>query len=220
MIDYLMALVAVHSLAIAPRAVAEPLARLYTRLLDLAIPRLRCVGMRNLAMALPDLSRDERARIVDGVFRSIARMLVTFARFPRINRDNIHEWIRYEGYEHFEHALRQGKGVLFATAHLGNWELSAFAHALMSAPMGVVVRPLDNPRIDALVESRRAASGNHLIGKKDFARSILQALKNNEAVGVLVDQNAGFEDGVFVDFFGIPACAGVGFAKLAAHSGA
>jgi KDO2-lipid IV(A) lauroyltransferase len=220
MIDYLMALVAIHSLAFAPRALAVPLARLYTRLLDLGIPRLRCVGMRNLAMALPSLSREERARIVDGVFRSIARMLVTFARFPRMNKDNIHEWIRYEGYEHFEAALKQGKGVLFATAHLGNWELSAFAHALMSAPMHVVVRPLDNPRIDALVESRRAASGNRLIEKKDFARSILQALKNNEAVGVLVDQNAGLDNGVFVEFFGVPACAVVGFAKIAAHSGA
>jgi len=215
-----MALAVVHSLAIAPRALAEPLARIYTRLLDRAIPRLRRVGMCNLAMALPDLSREERARIVDGVFRSIARMLVTFSRFPRLTKDNIHEWIRYEGYEHFEHALERGKGVLFATAHLGNWELSAFAHALMSAPMGVVVRPLDNPRIDKLVESRRAASGNRLIEKRDFARSILQALKNNEAVGILIDQNAGLDNGVFIDFFGVPACAVVGFAKLAAHSGA
>src|SRR5207249_1310005 len=220
MLAYLMALAVIHSLAIAPRALAEPLARFYTRLLDLVIPRLRCVGMRNLAMALPGLNSTERARIVDGVFRSVARMLVTFARFPRIHKGNIHDWIRYEGYEHFEAALQQGKGVLFATAHLGNWELSAFAHALMSAPMHVVVRPLDNPRIDALVEARRTASGNRLIGKKDFARSILHALKNNEAVGILVDQNVAAEEGVFVDFFGIRACAGVGFAKLAAHSGA
>jgi KDO2-lipid IV(A) lauroyltransferase len=220
MLGYLLALAVIQSLAVAPRTVAESLARLYTRALDLAMPRLRRVAMRNLAMALPERTPDEHARIVDGVFRSIARALVSFSRFPRITKNNIHEWIRYEGYEHFEHARQQGRGVLFATAHLGNWELSAFAHALMSAPMHVVVRPLDNERIDALVESRRAGSGNRLIGKKDFARSILQALKDNEAVGVLVDQNAGLDDGVFVDFFGIPACAGVGFAKFAAHSGA
>ena len=148
------------------------------------------MALANLDMALPDIERSERARIVDGVFRSIARLLVTFARFPRMNRDNVGRWIRYEGFEHFEEALRRGKGVLFATAHLGNWELSAFAHALLATPMNVVVRPLDNPRIDALVERRRTLSGNRLIEKKDFARGILKALAANEAVGILIDQNA------------------------------
>jgi Kdo2-lipid IVA lauroyltransferase/acyltransferase len=159
-------------------------------------------------------------RIADGVFRSIARLLVTFARFPRIHRGNIGDWIRYEGFEHFEEARKRGRGVLFATAHLGNWELSAFAHAWMAAPMYVVIRPLDNAKIDALVERRRMLSGNRLIGKKEYARGILKALHENQAVGILVDQNASLEEGTFVDFFGVPACAGTGFAKLAAHSGA
>jgi KDO2-lipid IV(A) lauroyltransferase len=110
--------------------------------------------------------------------------------------------------------------VLVATAHLGNWELSAFAHALMTAPMNVVVRPLDNPLIDRMVERRRALSGNRTIGKKDFARAILKALAANQAVGILIDQNAAVDSGVFVDFFGVPASAGTGFAKFAAHSGA
>ncbi|MDQ6707517.1 MAG: lysophospholipid acyltransferase family protein, partial [Acidobacteriota bacterium] len=52
------------------------------------------------------------------------------------------------------------------------------------------------------------------------ARSILKALRQNEAVGILVDQNASLDNGVFVDFFGIPACSGIGFARIAAHSGA
>ena len=171
-------------------------------------------------MSFPGLDAIEHERIVDGVFRSIARLLVTFARFPRIHAGNIGDWIRYEGREHFERALQRGRGVLFATAHLGNWELSAFSHALMSAPMHVVVRPIDNPRIDAMIERRRALSGNILIQKKEAARAILQALKRNEAVGILIDQNSTLDQGAFVDFFGIPACAGIGFAKLAAHSGA
>jgi KDO2-lipid IV(A) lauroyltransferase len=142
------------------------------------------------------------------------------ARFPSIHRETVSQWIRYEGYEHFEHAMTRGKGVLFATGHLGNWELSAFCHAILSAPMGVVVRPLDNPRLDAFVERRRGLSGNHLISKRDFARPILQALRRNEAVGILVDQNILPEAGVFVDFFGKPACSGTTFAKIAARSGA
>lgn len=219
-VEYGIARAVLGSLAKTPLPVAHRLARVYARLLDRTIPRLRRVAMRNLSLALPELDRSEHQRIADGVFRSIARLLVTFARFPQIHRSNVGEWIRYEGYEHFAEALRQGKGVLFATAHLGNWELSAYAHALLSEPMEVVVRPLDNPLIDRLVEQRRALSGNRLIQKKEFARSILKALKENQAVGILIDQNASLDNGTFVDFFRIPACAGTGFAKLAARSGA
>ena len=219
-LEYWMALAVVESLASTPLPLANWLARRYAGLLDMALPRLRRVALSNLAMAFPE--RDPRAhrRIADGVFRSIARLLVTFARFPRMHRGNIGDWIRYEGFEHFEAARQRGCGVLFATAHLGNWELSAFAHAWMAAPMYVVVRPLDNPRIDVLVERLRTLSGNRLIGKKEYARGILKTLHENEAVGILVDQNASLEEGTFVDFFGVPACAGTGFAKLAAHSGA
>jgi KDO2-lipid IV(A) lauroyltransferase len=219
-LEYGLAWLALNSLAYTPLPVSSFLARGYVRVLDLTLPRLRRVAMGNLAMALPQTDPRDRKRIADGVFRSIARLLVAFARFPRLNRGNVGRWIRYEGFEHFEQAIRRGKGVLFATAHLGNWELSAFAHALMAAPMHVVVRPLDNPRIDALVARRRMLSGNHLIEKKDYVRGILQALSANEAVGILIDQNASLDSGVFVDFFGIPACAGTGFAKLAAHTGA
>ena len=175
-LEYWMALAVVESLARTPLPVANWLARGYATLLDLALPRLRRVAMSNLAMALPELDVPARRRIADGVFRSIARLLVAFARFPRIHRGNIGDWIRYEGFEHFEEARKRGRGVLFATAHLGNWELSAFAHAWMAAPMYVVIRPLDNPKIDALVERRRMLSGNHLIGKKEYARGILKAL--------------------------------------------
>ena len=96
------------------------------------------------------------SKIADGVYESFARMLVVFSRFPDLNKSNIHTWIRYDGFEYFLEAKRRGKGVLFATAHMGAWELSAFAHALMAQPMNVVVRPLDNPLIDAEVERRRA----------------------------------------------------------------
>lgn len=210
----------VWSLEWTPRPVAFALSRFYVRLLDLALPRLRRVAMRNLSFAMPELTDAARRRVVDGNFHSIARLLVALARFPRIDRHNISEWIRYEGFEHFEQAKARGKGVLFATAHLGNWELSAFAHAVMTEPMHVVVRPLDNPLIDRLVAHRRAQPGNRVIEKKDFARGILKALGANEAIGILIDQNASPSEGEFVNFFGVPACAHSGFAKIAARSGA
>jgi KDO2-lipid IV(A) lauroyltransferase len=193
------------------------LARLYARLLDSAIPRLRRTAYQNLAMALPEA--DARP-VTDGVFRSVARLLWVFAKFPDINAGNVHRWIRYEGLDHLLGAQRRGRGVLIATGHLGNWEFSAFAHALMTGPMHVVARPLDNRRIDRLAEARRTASGNRVIHKKEAARAILQALKQGEAVGVLVDQNSSPEEGVFVPFFGVLACANAAFVRFAQHTGA
>lgn len=219
--EYCLALAVVETVRWMPARLAHPLARAAVRLfLDWSVPKLRRTAERNLSLALPALSAVERRRTIDAVFGSIARVIVTFAKFPRIGPQNVEQWIRCEGAEHFTAALRQGRGVLFATAHLGNWELSAFAHALLTGPMNVLVRPLDNPLIDAMVERRRGLSGNRLIAKKDFARSILKALQANEAVGILIDQNASLDSGVFVDFFGVPACASVGFARIAARSGA
>lgn len=208
------------SLQYSPRPVADWLGYACARALDAAVPRLRRIALRNLSFALPELTTARHREIADGVYRSIGRLLVAFARFPSLHAGNINEWIRYEGFEHFTIARARGKGVLFATAHLGNWELSAFAHALMAKPMQVVVRPLDNRLMDRFVEQRRGASGNTLIGKREFARPILKALRENEAVGILVDQNAAADTGVFVPFFGVPACVNISFAKMAAHSGA
>jgi Kdo2-lipid IVA lauroyltransferase/acyltransferase len=224
-LEYWLAHFIVWSVARCP-----PLARVYVKLLDKAIPRWRKAAVRNLeiaGMSVAGADRDvidpdfiDPDFIIDGMYRSIARMLETFARFPSMNRENTTKWIRYDGLDNFQNALARGRGVLVATAHLGNWELSAFAHALMTAPMEVVVRPLDNARVDALVERRRGLSGNNIISKRDAAREILRALKSGRAVGILIDQNSVIEEGVFVDFFGTAACAGSGFAKLAHHSGA
>ena len=215
-VEYWLARLVLATLSYTSLSTANALARFYVRVLDMALPRLRRTALKNLETA----GFAGRERITTGVFDSIARLVVSFARFPSITRENVGDWIRYEGLENFEQARGQGKGVLVATGHLGNWELSAFAHAYLTAPMHIVVRPIDNPGIDALVETRRELSGNRAIPKKDAARGILRALAAGEAVGVLIDQNTTADQGVFIDFFGVKACAGSAFVKLAHHSGA
>ena len=81
-------------------------------------------------------------------------------------------------------------------------------------------RALDNPRLDALVRRYREMSGNRMVEKNESARSILSALGRNETVGILADQNTLSEEGVFVDFFGVPACMTAGVARFALHTGA
>jgi KDO2-lipid IV(A) lauroyltransferase len=87
-------------------------------------------------------------------------------------------------------------------------------------PLRVLYRPLDNPSLDRLVNTYRTLSGNTLIDKRESAREILTALARNETVGILADQNTLADEGVFVDFFGIPASTTAGIAKIALRTGA
>lgn len=218
--EYAPAWLAVQALCWAPLPLARALAAGIGRLLFRLIPRWRKIAARNLELAYPQAGGAERERILRGAFGNVGRVVLALARSPRLTSGNIGDWIGYEGFEHFARAKEAGKGVLFLTAHLGNWELSAVAHALHGNPMFVMVRSLDNPLLDRLVQARRGLHGNRVIEKRDAAREVIRALRANEAVGILADQNAAGDDGVFVDFFGMEASATRGVAQLALRTGA
>src|SRR5580698_10285291 len=182
--------------------------------------RLRRVGLRNLALAFPEMSDRERRRLLRGEFISLGRQLAEVCLFPRYTRENISRTVVYDGFENYENAYKRGKGVLFLTGHLGAWELSAFAHSLNGHPLSIVMRSLDNPYIDAFLQSYRTMHGNRTVDKDDFVRGLLSAMKNGETVGILMDTNMTPPQGVFVDFFGIPACTASGLARIALRTDA
>ncbi|PYV09581.1 MAG: lipid A biosynthesis acyltransferase, partial [Acidobacteria bacterium] len=182
-------------------------------------PRLRRVGLFNLRMAFPEWSEEERRRVLRRLFQHFGRMLADFAHFPRWKRDNIESLIVYDGFENFARAASRGKGVLFLTAHFGNWELGSFAHGVYGYPCNFVVREMDNPLMNDLINRYRCGSGGKAIEKGDFARDILRSFQNGEAVGVLFDQNMLPGEGVFVEFFGRLACTTTGPARVARKTG-
>jgi Kdo2-lipid IVA lauroyltransferase/acyltransferase len=182
--------------------------------------RLRAVGMRNLTLAFPSMSPDERRRILRGEFVSLGRQLAEVCLFPTYTRENVSEIVLYDGLKNYERAMARGKGVLFLTGHLGAWELSAFAHSLQGHPLWIVMRPLDNPYLNRLVEHYRTMHGNRTVGKDDFVRGLLAAMRAGEAVGILMDTNMTPPQGVFVNFFGIPACTASGLARIALRTDA
>ncbi|MBZ5571312.1 MAG: lysophospholipid acyltransferase family protein [Acidobacteriia bacterium] len=182
--------------------------------------RLRRVGMRNLALAFPEKSRRARARILRGVFTSFGRQLAEVCLFPEYTRSNVSKVVVYDGFENFERAVTRGKGVLFLTGHLGAWELSAFAHSLQGHPLRVVMRPLDNEYLDRLARQYRGMHGNSMVDKDDYVRGLLSAMKAGETVGILMDTNMTSTQGVFVDFFGVPACTASGLARIALRTDA
>lgn len=162
----------------------------------------------------------QREQIARGVFANLGRMLAEFSQFPKMNRGNIHSIVEYDGLEHYTEARSRDRGVLFLTAHTGSWELSAFAHALYGFPMHFLTRPIDNPLVEGLVTRYRTMSGNRVIRRTEAARDVLRALSAKETVGILIDQNTTRNEGVFVDFFGIPAATTTGLAALTLRSGA
>jgi KDO2-lipid IV(A) lauroyltransferase len=182
--------------------------------------RLRQVGMRNLAMVFPEKSMAERRRILRGVFTSLGRQLAELCQFPKYTAENIDEVVAYDGLENYESAYARGKGVLFLTAHFGGWELSAFAHSLHGHWLHVVMRPMDNEYLDRLLQHYRTMHGNKTVAKDDFVRGLLAAMKAGETVGILMDTNMTPPQGIFVDFFGIPACTASGLARIALRTDA
>jgi KDO2-lipid IV(A) lauroyltransferase len=180
--------------------------------------RLREVGMRNLDLAFPGRGVKEKKRILRGVFISLGRQLAEFTLFPRYTEGNVARTVIYDGFENFAAAQARGKGVLFLTAHFGGWEISSFVHSLHGHPMNIVVRPLDNPLLNALVERYRTLHGNRTFSKQDYARGLIKALRNGEIIGILMDTNMTPPQGAFVDFFGVPACTATGIARVALHT--
>jgi len=219
-LEYAAAWAILFVLRILPRAAARGFAAGVARVLYRVLPKLRKTAELNLRMAFPDWGGERRDEVIRGMVRNLGWMAAEFARFPRYTRENIGEVLILDGHENFLEGQRRGKGVLYLTGHIGAWELSSFAHALYGFPLHYMARPLDNARVDGLVNRYRCLSGNRAIFKNESARTLLKILRESGTVGILADQNTMPEEGVFVDFFGKTACTTTGIARVALHTDA
>jgi Kdo2-lipid IVA lauroyltransferase/acyltransferase len=217
---YAFVWVVLNLVGLLPRSLARAAGAIVARILMVITPKLRKTAEFNLRLAFPDWSDVQRQATIQGMTRSLGWMAAEFARMPRYKRQNIEEVIVLDGNENFLEGQRRGKGVLFLTAHIGAWELSSYAHALYGYPLHYMARPLDNAPLDALVNRYRGLSGNAPIFKNESARAMLKILKDAGTIGILADQNTMPQEGVFVDFFGTPACTTAGIARVALHTGA
>ncbi|MBZ5523229.1 MAG: lysophospholipid acyltransferase family protein [Acidobacteriia bacterium] len=219
-LEYFPVWLLAKSIGLLPRTAARALCVSIGLLAYALYSRLRRVGMRNLEIAFPAMSRRERKKILRQVYRNIGRQMAEFCLLPRYSKKNIAPIAVYDGFENFAAAEARGKGVIFLTAHFGGWEIGSFFHSLQGHPLNIVIRPLDNPYLNAMVDAYRTRFGNKAFPKQDFARGLLSAMKRGETVGILMDTNMTPPQGAFVDFFGVPACTATGTARVAAHTGA
>lgn len=219
-LEYAFARTLLNLLGILPRPVARRAGAGVGAFAWYLLPRLRRTGLRNLGLAYPEMPPAERASLLRRLYRHLGWQLAEFCIMRRYTRENTRGFIRYDGLEHYLAARERGNGVLIVTGHLGAWELSSFWHSLMGHPMTMVIRRLDNPRVDRLVNEIRCLHGNRVVHKDDFARGLLSAMRRGETVGILMDTNMTPPQGVFVPFFGVPACTASGLARVALRTGA
>jgi KDO2-lipid IV(A) lauroyltransferase len=219
-LEYVAVWVILKAVGAMPRGMARAVAAGVARVLYAMTPKLRKTAEFNLRLAFPEWSDAKRKATIRGMVRNLGWMAAEFARLPKYSKENIEKFVVLDGHENFLTGKSRGKGVLYLTGHIGAWELSSFAHALYGFPLHYMARPLDNKRIDALVNSYRCLSGNRPIFKNESARAMLKILKDAGTIGILADQNTMPEEGAYVDFFGTLACATTGIARVALHTDA
>ncbi|MCC6811817.1 MAG: lysophospholipid acyltransferase family protein [Deltaproteobacteria bacterium] len=187
----------------------------------------RRLGDRQLAMCFPDWSAAERRRVLKACYQNLATTVIEGGLLHQLAqegpRTTLPPVFAHEGFENFEKARALGKGTLIVTAHIGNWELLGVLYSLMGVKLNIVARDIKNKSANKLWISLRESSGLKQISAKrrqGGLKQMLQALKNNEGVAIVLDQNMAADKGVFVQFFGKPACTLDLVAVLAKRTGA
>lgn len=219
-LQFAVAWSAIKLLGILPRSVSRAVAAVGAGVLICMLPKLRKTADFNLRLAFPDWPEAKRRDVKRKMVSNLGWMAAEFARLPKYSKENIERFVILDGHENFLAGQNRGKGVIYLTGHIGAWELSSFAHALYGYPLNYMARPLDNEPLDRVVNQYRGLSGNSPIWKNDAARGVLRVLKAAGTVGILADQNTMPSEGVFVDFFGTPACTTTGIARVALHTDA
>lgn len=185
--------------------------------------RHRHIAAVNLKIAFPELTQRERSRIARRSFQNTGMNLLEVSRLDSLSPEKIGSLVEYDslqGLNNYEAARSKRKGILYLTGHFSSWELLPSAHALHGYPLSFITRPLDNAILEKYLLQIRESKGNRVINKRNSVRPILKAIASGGAAGILLDQNTSLQEGIFVEFFGIPAATTTSMALFALRTDA
>jgi KDO2-lipid IV(A) lauroyltransferase len=195
--------------------IADALTEIHYR----CFPGRRHAALANLAVILPRASRRDRARIARRMMRSYNRMMFEFFRLPHLSREELLGAVELAGREHLEQAMARGRGVVFASSHLGNWELGGVMVAQMGYALHAVAGVQLGRWLTGAVRETKSELSITTVSPEDGFRKLVRALEHNDPVALVVDGDI-YQHGVEVEFFGrtynFPAGPGV----LAQRTGA
>lgn len=201
-----------------PPAVRKGLFKTLARLFYYFSPRQRLIAIHNLTCAFPEMGMTEIVALTRKVYRHFAIVAAEFFEIPSLREVDPSVIAEVEGLENCTRALAKNKGLLIVSAHFGNWEYGAALIGKLVQPMMVIYRPFDSAILENLIGWVRASAGSVPLPKERATLKMFRSLARNEIIGILMDQNVAAREGVFVDFFGRPACTTDGVAVLALNT--
>ncbi len=186
------------------------------------VPIRRRVAREQMQRSFPEWSPAKVRQTVLENFKQTAMTFAEGAHIARLER-KLPAWYSEEGFEHYRAAVARGKGVVVVTGHVGNFDLFGVLMAIAGHELTIVVRQIKNKALDERWNELRRRFGTRvLFGKRRLGvmKEILSELKAGRSVALVIDQNMNPDKGVFVDFFGRPACTMELPALLAKRTGA
>lgn len=178
------------------------------------LPRIRRVAYDNVDKAYGNtLAPKEKKWIAKGSAQNLGIVAAEFAHIRRLSKQDSSREIAIRGAKN----LDPDKGTLIVFAHMGNWEWLSLALRRLGRGMHGVVRPLNDPRLDRVVESTRAAAGASPIPRENAGPEMIRLLREGDIVGVLVDQSPR-ENAVPTTFFGQPCWSTIAPVMIALRS--
>jgi KDO2-lipid IV(A) lauroyltransferase len=174
-------------------------------------------ALDHLTLAYPDMPEPERLRLGRDCFRHLGEVLGECLHLFRSDCAFVSSVVEVQGFEIVEQVRREGRPLVLFTGHCGNWELLGAAVNCRGVEMTVVARSLDEPDQQEMLAGLRARFGTPTIerGSEGAVRQLLSTLRRGGALGMLIDQDSGKMEGVWVPFFSRPAFTPVGAAKIA-----
>ena len=173
-----------------------------------------------LRRSLPEKSEAERRAILKTMYLNLGMNLVEDFRLTHITDEEMRRLIAWEGEQNARDVLANGKGMIVLAAHLGNWDILCTIAPKFNYPATIITKKIKNEALNKFWMDSRSRFGLKFVPAHNSYRQCLTALRKNEIVGFILDQNMINTEGVFVDFFGKPACTSPGLAYMAAQSGA
>ncbi|QOJ28534.1 MAG: lysophospholipid acyltransferase family protein [Ignavibacteriales bacterium] len=184
------------------------------------IPIRKSVVKKNLAIAFPDASPEERERIAFGSYKSFARSLVEILMMPELTEESVKKLVASDSVGMIRQKFEEGKGVILLTAHYGNWEYSALAIGIYTGiPLYVVTKSQRNPFVNDWMNRYRAKFGNVIVPLGASIKLVFKQLYDKKVIAMVADQR-GPSDGIKMDFMGRETRVYAGPASLSIKTGA